>query len=467
MVQKGEIEQRIDAEFYEESLASVDFIKLKEIAKIKGGKRIPKEKKYSEEETDFWYLRVDSINEFGDIDFNSLKHISKEIFEILENYEFHQDEIAISNAGTIGKIALLSEKPLKRIILTENCAKLVLKNHSVLPKFLKIVLCLPVVQRQMTLAYIQTTIPKLSLDRIENLRIPRIPDLFYQAQIVAQFEAAYAQKRAKEAEAKKLLAGIDEYLLNKLGIHLPEPAEKKKFFYVRANQVSGGRFDSFYHQSEFEELEKALKNGKYGLEKFSNLINYISSGATPLKSESEKYYTADSKNGIPLLRVQNITAIGIELDDVVFINHETHEKDLKRSQVFSGDLLITITGRIASSAVAPQNFEGNINQHSVVVRTDKNYVFNEYLAIYFNSFTGQKFALRKTTGGTRPALDYVALKSVLIPLPPLAVQTEIAEHVGAIRAQAKRREQEAKEIVERAKKEVEMLILQGDESCSR
>ncbi|MGJ0429575.1 restriction endonuclease subunit S [Methylobacter sp.] len=189
------------------------------------------------------------------------------------------------------------------------------------------------------------------------------------------------------------------------------------------------------------------------------MITYISSGATPLKANSEKYYTDDAINGIPLLRVQNITAEGLKLDDVIFINHETHENELKRSRVFSGDLLITITGRIASSAVAPYLFKGNINQHSVIVRTNPNYALNEYLAIYFNSLLGQKFALRNTTGGTRPALDYSALKSIKIPLPPLEKQAEIVKHISQIRAQAKQLQQQAEAELEAAKQQVERMIL--------
>jgi restriction endonuclease S subunit len=204
-----------------------------------------------------------------------------------------------------------------------------------------------------------------------------------------------------------------------------------------------------------------LTNGKYETKNFIGLITNISSGATPLKSNREKYYTDDAGNGIPLLRVQNITAEGLKLDDVIFINRETHETDLKRSQVFSGDLLITITGRIASSAVVPESFEGNINQHSVVVRTNKSVVLNEYLAIYFNSFLGQKFALKKTTGGTRPALDYCALKSIKIPLPSLEKQTEIANHISTLRAQAKALQQQAAAELEQAKQQVERMIL-GD-----
>ena len=208
-----------------------------------------------------------------------------------------------------------------------------------------------------------------------------------------------------------------------------------------------GRIDAHFYKSEFFELDKKIKNGQFECKRFGSLIKYISSGATPLKSESNKFYTDDKINGIPLLRVQNITEEGLMLDDVIFINSGTHTKDLKRSQVFEGDLLVTITGRIASSAVAPENFEGNINQHSVMVRTN-DLVLNKYLAIYFNSHLGQKFAIRVTTGGTRPALDYTALKSLLIPVPPIETQQKVVAIFESAYQSKKAKEAEAKRLLD-------------------
>lgn len=89
--------------------------------------------------------------------------------------------------------------------------------------------------------------------------------------------------------------------------------------------------------------------------KLRDSVLSLASGATPKRDEEEKYYSY-STNEIPFLRVQNVTEWGLDLSDVKFINKETHEKELKRSQVFEDDLLVTITGRIASAAVAPKDF---------------------------------------------------------------------------------------------------------------
>jgi len=170
------------------------------------------------------------------------------------------------------------------------------------------------------------------------------------------------------------------------------------------------RLDPQFYIPELVNLEQKVlaKHPK----RLRDYVVGISSGATPKRDKEDEYYST-LENGIPFLRVQNITEFGLDLSDVKFINKETHDSLLKRSQVFEDNLLVTITGRIASAAVAPPSFEGNINQHSVVIKT-KNVCTSKMLAAYLNCSIGQILANRRTTGGTRPALDYTALLSIPI-----------------------------------------------------
>ena len=175
----------------------------------------------------------------------------------------------------------------------------------------------------------------------------------------------------------------------------------------------GLRLDPFYYDPETVEIER--KVCEITSFKLRNLAKYVSSGSTPLTSESEKYY-ADEQNGIPFIRVQNLQETGeISFEDVKFINYATHNGLLNRSQVKEGDLLIKITGvgRMAVSSVAPNDFEGNINQHIVVVKTNSRHT-SELIAAFLNTDIGEKLAFRRSTGGTRPALDFPALLSIPI-----------------------------------------------------
>lgn len=144
---------------------------------------------------------------------------------------------------------------------------------------------------------------------------------------------------------------------------------------------------------------------------FGKIIESISGGATPLRSQHEQY----ADYGIKFLRIQNIVENGFNLEDVKYITEEVNDQLLKRSQLAAGDLLMTITGRIGTCAVVTQNIlPANINQHIVRIRLKKGYKPG-FIAAYLNSTLGCLLSNRGVTGTTRVALDYESIKKIPIP----------------------------------------------------
>lgn len=171
------------------------------------------------------------------------------------------------------------------------------------------------------------------------------------------------------------------------------------------------RHDPYFYLPRFVRLEALVQTRSQA--KLRDFIVTMSGGSTPKAEEQEKYY-ADATTGVPFVRVQNLKVSGeLSLDDVKHVNHETHHGLLVRSQVKQDDLLIKITGvgRMAVAAVPPQGFEGNINQHIARIRT-KDRASSEALAAWLNTDIAEALAKRRSTGGTRPALDYPALRSM-------------------------------------------------------
>ncbi len=192
-----------------------------------------------------------------------------------------------------------------------------------------------------------------------------------------------------------------------------------QIFTIQREDING-RLDCYYYQPEFVELEKKIK--KKTNKTLGDFVLGIAGGATPNKLYSDKYYAKSADDGIPFLRVQNITNEGLDFDNCKYIKAETHQGLLKRSQVKEDYLITKITGvgRMAVSSVAPKDFEGNINQHLVAIKT-KNHEVSEALASFLNSDIGERLASRRSTGGTRPALDYKALLSIPVILNPKIV----------------------------------------------
>lgn len=197
-----------------------------------------------------------------------------------------------------------------------------------------------------------------------------------------------------------------------MSYQIPRHIDNNKIFIVNRSEIEGRLEPEFYRPS-ITSLEKRIRS--MSSHKLRDYALSIAGGATPKKTEADKYYS-NAENGIPFLRVQNLQTNGeLSLEDFIYINEETHNGLLKRSQVSEGDLLVKITGvgRMAIASVAPPGFVGNTNQHMVVIKTG-DASLSKYLARYLNLDIIEKIASRHSTGGTRPALDYPSLKSLPI-----------------------------------------------------
>lgn len=409
------------------------------------------------QETTFRYIEINSVSrETGETSFSEIltKDAPSRAQMIVQKDDIiisltrpHHGSIAQINESLDGCIASTGFAILREI-------KDPTLNRTYLYSVLRSQLCL----QQMLQRSSGGNYPAITADQLMRILIP-IPQSSIQNHIASFMRSAYAQKKQKEQEADTLLDSVDDYVLAELGIEMSEVVDKKCFV-VNTNETVGRRFDSFYYQSKFRNVDQIMENAQFDVFNLGALISEISSGATPKVDEN---YYADSSTGVPFLRVQNVTSHGIDLSDAKFITRETHDGMLKRSRLKKDDLVFTITGRIGSVAVVPDNFEGNINQHSVRFRL-KDQITNitinsHYIAAFLNSELGKSLSIREVTGGTRPALDYKAIKSLKIILPLIEIQNKIVAEIKNRLAKVAEFRSEAHSIVEEAKERVERILL--------
>lgn len=150
---------------------------------------------------------------------------------------------------------------------------------------------------------------------------------------------------------------------------VPQHIDKNKIFIVNRSEIEG-RLEPEFYKPSIACLEAKIRS--LSSKKLRDYALSFAGGATPKKSEGDKYYS-DAENGVPFLRVQNLQTTGeLSLDGCIYINEDTHNGLLKRSQVSESDLLIKITGvgRMAIAAIAPKDFVGNTNQHMSLSRLE-------------------------------------------------------------------------------------------------
>ena len=106
--------------------------KLTNICLIKGGKRLPKGETLSDIPTSHPYIRVTDFERYS-VNLDNIKYITDEIYNVIKNYTISSDDLYISIAGSTGMIGTIPEK-LNGANLTENAAKIVIKDQNIIDK---------------------------------------------------------------------------------------------------------------------------------------------------------------------------------------------------------------------------------------------------------------------------------------------------------------------------------------------
>ncbi|MDY0218763.1 MAG: restriction endonuclease subunit S [Candidatus Cloacimonas acidaminovorans] len=99
-----------------------EIVKIGDFSKIKGGKRMPVGKEFSDALTPFPYLRVTDMQN-GSIDQSDLKYVPVEIEPLIRSYKISVDDVYVTIAGTLGLFGTIPTN-LDQSQLTENAARI-------------------------------------------------------------------------------------------------------------------------------------------------------------------------------------------------------------------------------------------------------------------------------------------------------------------------------------------------------
>ena len=296
--------------------------------------------------------------------------------------------------------------------------------------------------------------PAITQDDFKKCLIP-LPPLSTQQHIIDLMDKAYKAKKEKENKAKELLDSIDSYLLEELGIILPLRANNtldSRIYTQKISALSGSRFDANYHQKYYRDLEKSLLSSPYPLVNLASLINNFKKGIEVGSSE----YSQNKE--IPFIRVSDITNNGIDFDNVQkFISASLFE-NLKAYKPKQNELLYSKDGTVGICLEADVSrdyiISGGILRLELKAEVDK-----DFLCFLLGSYMINVFANRVSIGAVIKHLNIGEFLNLKIPLPPLAIQTQIANRLKSSKFQALSLEKEAKEILNKAKIDVETLLL--------
>lgn len=454
----GEITNRFDPNYYkkvymdlERAVAKQTKYKLRDFIKLMAGGVTPKiteyDKYYSDSVKGIPFLRVQNLSPEG-LDCSDCKYINEETHNgLLKRSQVSQGDLLIKITG-VGRMAITSIAPegfegninqhivvlkTKRPELNEQIATFLNSDIG-----------------EMLATHRSTGGTRPALDYTALRSIP----IILNDSISDIMNEAYEKKKMKEKEAQSLSNSINDYLLHELDIVIQPQRDntlEKRIFYTKSDKVFGNRFDTFYYQEKYKEYEKSLFGGKYPVSKLGSYITDISYGASV-----NNYY---KETGIPLLRIKNVKPNEIDSQEIVYLSDKM-EKELYHSRVNTDDILITRSGTIGVCSVVDE-FHDNFAFGSFMIKFSLVNIMPQYVSYVINSYIGKRYFERNKIGAIQGNITIPTIKSLRIPVPPIEVQSKIVHRIEKIRLEVKRLEQDAKDIVTCAKKQVEEKLL-GD-----
>jgi type I restriction enzyme S subunit len=194
-----------------------------DIAKVKGGKRLPLGQTVQDAKTAHPYIRVTDFHG-GVLDTTNVKYITDETFERVRRYTITSDDVFISIAGTIGLIGIVPVE-FSGSNLTENAAKLTDIDKSVDHRFLAYYLQGPPGQAQIQSKTVGTSQPKLALFRIGEIEVA-LPPLPTQRKI-ADILSAYDDLIENNTRRIKILEEMAQTIYREWFVHFRFPGHEQ------------------------------------------------------------------------------------------------------------------------------------------------------------------------------------------------------------------------------------------------
>lgn len=160
------------------------------------------------------------------------------------------------------------------------------------------------------------------------------------------------------------------------------------------------------------------------IHQLSEYILFLTSGSRGWA----QYFTEEGEYFITIKNVKNCR---ITLNDVQHIV-PPNNAEAARTKVQEGDLLISITADLGRTGVVSRELADHgayINQHLTCIRLDKTALNPLYVAYYMESEAGKEQFQAKNQNGVKAGLNFNAINSLRLLVPPLELQEKFTSFV--------------------------------------
>lgn len=322
------------------------------------------------------------LKEGNAVIYDSVRHITKAAVKASALKPFPKGTVILSSRAPIGKVAIAGTKMycnqgFKNLI----CSEAIYNGY--LYYYLKA-----------KTAYLNSlgrgaTFREISKQIVEEIKIP-VPSMQEQHRIADILFKIDALMGKRQQQAEKL----DELVKARFVEMFGDPVRNTKLF----------------PQHELKEYIQFLTSGSRGWAKFF------------------------SDDGELFITIKNVKNGHINLSDVQHVMPPDNA-EAKRTKVQAGDLLISITADLGRTGVVSDNLAQRgayINQHLTCIRLKKDEVLPQYVSAFLESAAGKRQFSAKNQSAVKAGLNFEAIKSLRLFMPPLELQREYIVFVNEV-----------------------------------
>ena len=349
------------------------------------------------------------------INWNNIKYITRELHEELHKRIAPQkNDILLAKNGTTGVAAIVEDTRVFDIYVT---LAVIRPSQNICPQYLHQVINSNFCKEQFNSRLTGIGLPNLHLVDIKKTMIP-LPPISEQKRIVTEIERWFVwieQIRQSKTDLQDVIKQTKSKILD-LAIHgklVPqdpsdEPASE---LLKRINPKAEITCDN----AHYTQLPKG-----WAMCKLSDLC----------KIENGFAFSSDDykSQGIPLVRISNITHNTIDITDCAYIEGITDDK----FKISKGDLLIAMSGATTGKmGVYPFDETAYLNQRVGNIKIlNKSSLYPNYRNTYMQSKVDE--ILKIAYGGAQPNISASIIGNFDFPLPPYKEQIRIVETVQRI-----------------------------------
>jgi len=422
-------------------------VSLKEISKVSGGKRLPKNTVLIDDENHYIpYIRGVDVKNMK-IKLESAKRITGNIHKLIQNYQLKKEDIVVSIVGTIGNVGIL-DKEVEVCDFTENIARIRTFNEKINNRYLLYYLDSELAKIQFEKFSVGSLQYKLSLNNLRNnikIIIPLNKKEFSsseQNKILKKIDESFLESEKLKKESEEIIEKVNKLLFKKFKIKIPI-SKKTDIFNTKIGGDSE-RLDALFNNPKRESLRKNIRNFK-DWDFLENIIEF---------EEDKKFIPSEFYNLVDLSDIDEKVGKIVSSKEV---------SDLGSSKILLKKNTILISklqpeqGKIV---IVDEDSEGFVASSELIpIRIKKENISLEYLWIILRSPYVLKQWEYSLTGSSRMRIGKTEIKKTIIPIPKKELMEEIVKEVFSLLKKAKEIKEKGEIIKQTAKEDFVKILM--------